>query len=234
MFQDISWFLSVLGLCFVIFSIAKILHSIAMFLEDNEKSDLLVRIVAFISYFLYLCVLPLTGFIYLLFHYANSRSNKIAYEDGLRSSKSLDKIQKPTLSVSENCSCTLTPRQKPKRILKTFLFALVVFALCVSHYFAYCIGHTASSQSQAEDHTLSIRDPDVAPTPTSSVTPIGGNYKPYGSLYNYIVSNRVWITSYGTHYHKEDCFHLSSHDCEPCLLDNAKSRGYSPCSCFYD
>lgn len=123
---------------------------------------------------------------------------------------------------------------KPKLILRIFLSVLVAVALCASHYFAYYIGHMSASESQAEDHTLSVHEPDAAPTPTSSVTPIGGKYKPYGSLYNYMVANRVWITAYGTHYHREGCFQLSGHDCEPCLLDDAKSRGYSPCSSCYD
>ena len=109
MFDGFSEFVLALGFCFILFSVARILHSIAIFLEDNDKPGFLVKTFAFISYFLYFCVLPLTGFIYLIFHYPNSRSNKIAYEDGLKSSKALDDAKVRPSSVAGDCRCTLVP-----------------------------------------------------------------------------------------------------------------------------
>lgn len=125
-------------------------------------------------------------------------------------------------------------KRKLNWILRLFLFALVVSALCASHYYAYNSGRIVGAESLAEENTLSASNIESAPTPTSSVTPIGGKYKPYGSLYNYMIANRVWITENGTHYHREGCFQLSGHNPEQCFLEYAKSRGYSPCSNCYD
>lgn len=254
MFQDISGFLSALGLCLVIFSIARILHSVAMFLEDNEKSDLLVRIVAFISYFLYFCVLPLTGFIYLIFHYPNSRSSKIAYEDGLKSSKALDDAKVRPSSVSGDCRCTIVPPKKSNWILRLFLCVLVVVALWASHYYAYNQGCDYAVESLAEECALYARRQYTAgynkgyldyqsgsgftsgggsSGSSSSSSSSGERSEFYDELYDYI-DHMVWVTPYGTHYHKEECFQLSGHDSRPVSFEYAKSNDYSPCSSCYD
>lgn len=89
MFDGIPGFVLTVGFCFIVFSVARILHSVALFLEDNEKPDFLLKPIVFISYFLYFCVLPFTGFMYLLFHYPRSRADKISYRDGQDSMKPL-------------------------------------------------------------------------------------------------------------------------------------------------
>lgn len=89
MFDGIPGFVLTVGFCFIVFSVARILHSVALFLEDNEKPDFLLNPIVFISYFLYFCVLPFTGFMYLLFHYPRSRADKISYRDGQDSMKPL-------------------------------------------------------------------------------------------------------------------------------------------------
>lgn len=87
MFPSFSDPLSLIGFCFLVFSAARIFHSIAMFLEDNEKPDFVVYPAAFICFALYLYVLPFTVFMYLLFHYPTSRADKISYQDGRDSMK---------------------------------------------------------------------------------------------------------------------------------------------------
>lgn len=87
MFDGVPGFVLTVGFCFIVFSVAHMLHILAMFLEDNEKPDFVVYPIAFVCFFLYFCVLPFTGFVYLLFHYQRSRANKISYQDGQDSMK---------------------------------------------------------------------------------------------------------------------------------------------------
>lgn len=107
MFDGIPGFVLTVGFCFIVFSVARILHSVALFLEDNEKPDFLLKPIVFISYFLYFCVLPFTGFMYLLFHYPRSRADKISYRDGQDSMKPLMEseiriaVQKETERMTE-------------------------------------------------------------------------------------------------------------------------------------
>ncbi len=93
MFPSFSNPLSLLGFCFLVFSVARIFHSIAMFLEDNEKPDFVVYPISFICFCLYFCVLPFTLFMYVLFRYPRSRADKISYKDGQDSMESLMKSE---------------------------------------------------------------------------------------------------------------------------------------------
>lgn len=253
MFDGFSEFVLALGFCFILFSVARILHSIAIFLEDNDKPGFLVKTFAFISYFLYFCVLPLTGFIYLIFHYPNSRSNKIAYEDGLKSSKALDDAKVRPSSVAGDCRCTLVPPKKSNWILRLFLCVLVVVALWASHYYAYNQGCDYAVESLAEECALYARRQYTAgynkgyldyqsgsgftsgggsSGSSSSSSSSGERSEFYDELYDYI-DHMVWVTPYGTHYHKEECFQLSGHDSRPVSFEYAKSNDYSPCSSCY-
>lgn len=43
----------------------------------------------------------------------------------------------------------------------------------------------------------------------------------------------VWITEYGTHYHKKDCFQLSGHSIRDVSFWYVMSQGYAPCESCY-
>lgn len=44
----------------------------------------------------------------------------------------------------------------------------------------------------------------------------------------------VWVTEYGTHYHKEDCFQLSGHEIRNVSFGYVISHGYTPCESCYN
>lgn len=145
-------------------------------------------------------------------------------------------------------------KRKPNWILRLFLFALVVVALCASHYYAYNRGCTYAVESLAEECMLYARRQYTAgygkgfldcqsgsgfssggggSSPSSSGSSSGQRSEFYDEFYDYI-DHMVWVTPHGTHYHKEDCFQLSGHESYPVSFEYAKANDYSPCSSCYN
>lgn len=245
--HGITIFLSVVGFFFVLIFFAQILYDISEFLENSKIPRILVSPIVFVIRFLLLFSLPLLC-LPLLFLNKFFRDDQNSILPSLFSSSG----NPPSSTLSSNGS--QSSLRRPSLVLRLFLFALVVVALCASHYYAYNSGSAYAVESLAEESVLYARRQFTAGYNKgyldcrvgSDFTSGGGNSGAsssgssggtrsefYDEFYDYI-DNMVWVTTYGTHYHKEDCFQLSGHDCEPCLLEDAKSRGYSPCSSCYD
>lgn len=145
-------------------------------------------------------------------------------------------------------------KRKPNWILRLFLFALVVAALCASHYYAYNRGCTYAVESLAEECVLYARRQYTAGynkgytdrqsgsgfssgggnSGSSSSGSYSGKRSEFYDKFYYYIDHMVWITPHGSHYHKEDCFQLSGHESYPVSFEYAKANDYTPCSSCYN
>lgn len=240
-------FFSVVGVLFFSLFVVQILYNISEFLENSKIPRILVSPIVFVIRFLLLFSLPLLC-LPLLFLNKFFRDDQNSILPSLFSSSG----NPPSSTLSSNGS--QSSLRRPSLVLRLFLFALVVVALCASHYYAYNSGSAYAVESLAEESVLYARRQYTAgynkgyldyqsgsgftsgggsSGSSSSGSSSGKRSEFYDQFYDYI-DHMVWVTPHGTHYHKEDCFQLSGHDSYPVSFEYAKSHDYSPCSSCYD
>ena len=240
-------FFSVVGVLFFSLFVVQILYNISECLENSKIPSFFVRPIVFVIHSLLLFALPILA-LPLLFLHKIFRNDEKSILPSLFTS-----AVNPSSSTANNDSNRSSLR-KPSLVLRVFLIALVVVALCASLYYAYNRGCTYAVESLAEESVLYARRQYSAgynkgyldcqsgsgftsgggsSGSSSSGSSSGKRSEFYDQFYDYI-DHMVWVTPHGTHYHKEDCFQLSGHDSYPVSFEYAKSHDYSPCSSCYD